>query len=123
LYNILVEFYIPMKLERLINMCLSETHSNVRVGKHLSDMLPIQNGLKEGDVFWPLLLILVSECINRRVQVNQDGLKLNGKHQLPVHDADGNILGGNTHTLKRNTEAADFASKETGLEVNANKTK
>jgi hypothetical protein len=51
LYNILIESGIPKKLVRLIEMCLTETYSNVRAGKHLSDMLPIQNGLKEGDVF------------------------------------------------------------------------
>ena len=39
LYNILIVFHIPMKLVRLIKMCLSETHSRVRVGKNLSDML------------------------------------------------------------------------------------
>jgi hypothetical protein len=33
LYNILIEFGIPMKLVRLIKMCLSETYSRVRVGK------------------------------------------------------------------------------------------
>jgi hypothetical protein len=37
LYNILIEFGIPMKLVRLIKMCLNETYSKVRVGKHLSD--------------------------------------------------------------------------------------
>jgi hypothetical protein len=37
----------------------------------------------------------------RRVQVNQDGLKLNGTHQLLVY-ADGvNILGGRVHTVKK----------------------
>jgi len=36
LYNILIEFGIPMKLARLIKMCLNETCSRVRVGKHLS---------------------------------------------------------------------------------------
>jgi hypothetical protein len=35
LYNILTEFGIPMKLLRLIKMCLNETCSTVRVGKHL----------------------------------------------------------------------------------------
>jgi len=39
LYNILIEFHIPMKLVRLIKMCLTETYSTVRVGKNLSDML------------------------------------------------------------------------------------
>jgi hypothetical protein len=47
LYNILIEFVIPMKLVRLIRMCLNETYSRVRVGKNLSDMFPIKNGLKQ----------------------------------------------------------------------------
>jgi hypothetical protein len=38
-----------MKLVRLIEMCLHETYSRVRIGKHLSDTFPIQNGLKQGD--------------------------------------------------------------------------
>ena len=38
LYNILIEFGIPMKLVRLIKMCLTETYSGVRVVKNLSDM-------------------------------------------------------------------------------------
>ena len=32
LYNILIEFGIPLKLIRLIKMCLTETYSTVRVG-------------------------------------------------------------------------------------------
>jgi hypothetical protein len=35
-------------------MCLNETYSKVRIGKHLSDSFPIQNGLKLGDVLSPL---------------------------------------------------------------------
>ena len=46
LYNILTEFGIPMNLVRLIKICLTETCSRVRVGKNLSDMFPIRNGLK-----------------------------------------------------------------------------
>jgi len=41
LYNILIQFGILMKLVRLIKKCLNETYSTVRVGKHLSDMFPI----------------------------------------------------------------------------------
>jgi hypothetical protein len=46
LYNILIEFGVPMKLARLIKMCLNETYSKDHIGKHLSDNYPIQNGLK-----------------------------------------------------------------------------
>jgi hypothetical protein len=38
LYNILIEFGISMKQVRLTKMCLNETSSRVRVGKHLSDI-------------------------------------------------------------------------------------
>jgi hypothetical protein len=47
LYNILIEFGVPTKLVRLIKMCLNETYSKVRIGKHFSDSFPIQNGLKQ----------------------------------------------------------------------------
>ena len=49
LYNILMESGIPKKLISKIKMCLTETYSRVRVGKNLSDMFPIRNGLKQGD--------------------------------------------------------------------------
>ena len=54
LYNILIEFGVPMKLITLIKMCLNETCSRVRVGTNLSDMFPITNGLKEGEVLLSL---------------------------------------------------------------------
>ena len=54
----------------------------------------------------------------RRVQVNRDGLKLNGTHQLLAY-ADGvNILGGSIHTLKENAETLVAATREIGPEVN-----
>jgi hypothetical protein len=42
-----------MRLVRLIKMCLTETYSKVRIGKHLSDHFPIQNCLKQGDALAP----------------------------------------------------------------------
>jgi len=59
----------------------------------------------------------------RSVLVNQDGLKLNGTHQLLVSAADVNILGASAHTIKENAEALIVASKEIGLEESADKTK
>ena len=86
-------------------------------------MFPIRNGLKQGDALSPLLFNFALEYAISRVQVNQDGLKLNGTHQLLVYADDVNILGGSVHTVKRNAEALVAATKEIGLEVNADKTK
>ena len=88
LYNILIEFHIPIKLVRLIKMCLPETNSRVRAGKNLSDMFPIRNALKQGDALSPLLFKFALVSAIRRFQVNQDGLKLNGTLQLLAY-ADG----------------------------------
>jgi hypothetical protein len=37
LYNILIEFGVPMKLIRLSKKCLNETYNKVLIGKRLSD--------------------------------------------------------------------------------------
>jgi hypothetical protein len=71
LYNILIEFVIPMKVVKLIKMCLTETHNRVSVGKNLSDVFPIRNGWKQGEALSPLLLNFALEYVIRRVQVNR----------------------------------------------------
>jgi len=74
-------------------------------------MFPIRNDLKR-DALSPLLFNLVFEYTIRRVQVNQNGLKLNGTHQQLVCADDVNIMGGSIHTIKEKTEVLVVASKE-----------
>jgi hypothetical protein len=54
---------------------------------HMADILfcltrPAKNGLKQGDALTPLLFNCPLEYAVRRVQVNQDGVQVNGTHQL-----------------------------------------
>jgi hypothetical protein len=69
-----------MKLVRLIKICSNETCGKVRIGKHLSDTFPIQNGLKQGDALRPLLFNCALGYAIRKVRENQVGMKLNGTH-------------------------------------------
>jgi len=80
------------------------------------------NGLKQGDALSLLLFNFVLEYVIGWVQVNQDGLKLNGTHQLLVHADDVNIMRGSVHTIQKKAEASLVGSKNTGIEVNADKT-
>jgi hypothetical protein len=48
---------------------------------------------------------------------------LNGTHQLLVYADDFNMLGRNTDTVSKNSEALLEASKEVGVEVNTEKSK
>jgi hypothetical protein len=49
-------------------MCLNETYSKIRIGKHLSGAVPIQNDLKQGDALSPLLFNFSLEYAIREVQ-------------------------------------------------------
>jgi hypothetical protein len=51
LHNILIRFVMPTKLVRLIKMCLNETYDKVCMGKHLPDILIMQNRRKQGDAY------------------------------------------------------------------------
>jgi hypothetical protein len=104
-------------------MCLNEMYRKVCIGTHLSDDFPTQNDLKQGDALSPLLFNFALEYAIMKVQENQVGQKLNGIHQLLVYADDVNLLRYNTETIKKNTGTLTDASKEVGLEVNADKTR
>jgi len=78
---------------------MNEKCSGVRVGKYLSDMFPVKNGLKKGNVLPPLLFNFALLYAIRRFQVHQDGLKLNGTLQLMML-----VYWAEAYVLKRKTQ-------------------
>jgi hypothetical protein len=63
-----------------------------------------------------LLFNFSVEYAVRRIRIKQDGLKLNGTHQLLVYADDVNRLGGSVglHTIEKKAEALVVGSKEIG---------
>ena len=76
-----------------------------------------QNGLKHRDALSPLLFKTAMECAIRKVQDNE-GMLLNGSHQLLVYVDDVNSVGENTHTVRKNVPFLLVAGKKAGLEAN-----
>jgi hypothetical protein len=91
----------------------------------MSEMFPFRNrnGLKQGDALSPLFFNFALEYAIKRVQVNQDGLKLNGTNNLLAYVDDGNILRGSVHTVMEKSETLVVATREIELKGNAGKCK
>ena len=74
----------------------------VRVGTHLPDIFPFRNGLKQGDALPPMHFNFSLAYAISRVQVNHDGLKLNGAHQLLVYSDAFTVMDGSVFTINKN---------------------
>jgi hypothetical protein len=88
-------------------------------------MFPIRNGLIKRDAFWPLLFNFVFDYVigGGGGSLQPGCLEIKWYTSYLVYANDVNILDGRVRTIKKNTGALVVTSKETGLEVNADKSK
>jgi hypothetical protein len=84
-------------------------------------MFPVKHGFKQGGALYSLLFNFAFEYVIRRIEVNKEGLKLNGTNQILGYAGD-IILGGSANAKKKHTGTSLGFSKETGLEVQAENT-
>jgi hypothetical protein len=90
-----------MKLVSLFKLCFKETHSKVRISKHLLHSFLLQNCLKQGDALSSPPFNFALEYAIRKVQKNQVGLKVNGTPQHLTY-ADGvNLQGDNLDIINK----------------------
>jgi hypothetical protein len=85
-------------------------------------MSPVRMFMNQGAALLPRSFNSAVEYAFQKVQVNQDGLKLNGIHQLLVYADDVNTMGGNIYMTKKNKETLLLDSRQTSLELNTEKT-
>ena len=95
-------------------------HCKFCIGKHLSNIIPVHNGLKQGDPLFLLLFNFDLEHDIRKASVNLQGLKLNGTHKLLVYTESVKLSGTNINTMKENHTISQQKSLDFVIGITSN---
>uniref|UniRef100_A0A2S2QNZ6 Retrovirus-related Pol polyprotein from type-1 retrotransposable element R2 n=1 Tax=Sipha flava TaxID=143950 RepID=A0A2S2QNZ6_9HEMI len=124
--NILKDFHFPNKLINLIKISVMETKVKIKVGGLISDTVQIKSGLRQGHALSPILFNLVLERVIRKINVNNQDIKLQDSSIELLASAENIIikiiLGESQESLKNVLLKLEKAAAKVVLQCNEGKT-
>jgi hypothetical protein len=124
--NILKDFHFPNKLINLIKISVMETKVKIKVGGLISDTVQIKSGLRQGHALSPILFNLVLERVIRKINVNNQDIKLQDSSIELLASAENIIikiiLGESQESLKNVLLKLEKAAAKVELQCNKGKT-
>lgn len=121
--NILKEPNVPLKIIRLIEELNIETFTKIRTGGKLTENIPVNTGVKQGDSLSPTLFNLVMNKIIESVKF-MEGYKL-GNHNFNIvcYADDAVLIADNEDNLQRTLHKFNNAAEEYNMTISVEKTK
>lgn len=115
---------IPAKLVRLVKVCVQNSKFKVKFNSVMSEVFPIETGLRQGDALSPILFNIAMQSVIRKVQKDSIGLKIENQNMVIAAYADDIIIMGETEDQVRNSASKLIEEgKSIGLNINEDKTK
>lgn len=123
LYDSMSHFGIPQKLIRLTRLTMANVQSQVRIDGALSESVPCNKGLRQGDGLACLLFNISLERAVRDSGIRTRGTIFTKSTQILGYADDIDIIGRSTLAVKEAFVQIEAAATSLGLQVNEGKTK
>ncbi len=124
IWRILRNYGIPAKIVNLIKLFYNKFECCVDLNTQLSDWFEVQTGVRQGCIISPILFLIVIDWVMRQTNQGSNGL---GWHAANVDDLDFAddlaILADCITDLQNKTNRLSNFAEQTGLIINADKTK
>lgn len=123
LIETLIQFYVPRKLIRLIQMTLTKNKGKVTIQGEMTDEFEIGRGVRQGDALSTILFNIVLERVVRNISINPGGTIFNRMVQIMAYADDVVLISRSIQEMKTSFIQLEEESTKMGLRVNETKTK
>lgn len=124
IWMVLKSYGVDNKVITLLQQIYGKSRSAVRIGTDIGEWFQSSVGTRQGDPLSPLLFVAYLERIMDQINLNNDGISVNGTNINNLRFADDiDLLCKNHTSLQEQIEQLAKTAGETGLMVNIKKTK